>query len=69
MRVWRRVIQDARKLRRGAPGDCQWLVVRSGPWQAQPTEPYVSSHLFPFKPAGDGWRLAKDLTKSELYDG
>ncbi|MFF0399913.1 hypothetical protein ACFYSJ_29750 [Streptomyces sp. NPDC005248] len=35
----------------------------------QPTEPYVSSHVFILEPAGDGWRLAKDLTKSELYDG
>ncbi|WP_327420250.1 hypothetical protein OG763_03475 [Streptomyces sp. NBC_01230] len=36
---------------------------------AQPTEPYVSSHLFILEPAGDGWRLAEDLTKSGLYDG
>ncbi|MET8272485.1 hypothetical protein [Streptomyces sp. NPDC005096] len=26
---------------------------------SQPTEPYVSSHLFLFEPAGDGWRLAR----------
>ncbi|MGW6094154.1 hypothetical protein ACWFRK_07065 [Streptomyces sp. NPDC055157] len=36
---------------------------------SQPTDPYVSSHLFLFEPAGDDWRLAKDLTKTELYDG
>ncbi|WP_329209438.1 hypothetical protein OG257_20425 [Streptomyces sp. NBC_00683] len=32
---------------------------------SQPTTPYAGSHLFLFEPAGDGWRLAKDLTESD----
>ncbi|MER5891816.1 hypothetical protein [Streptomyces sp. NPDC001876] len=36
---------------------------------AQPTTPSVSSHLFLFEPAGDGWRLAEDLTGSDSYEG
>ncbi|MET7860093.1 hypothetical protein ABZS81_23370 [Streptomyces sp. NPDC005318] len=36
---------------------------------SRPTETYMSSHLFLFEAAGDGWRLAKDLTESEFYDG
>ncbi|MET7365454.1 hypothetical protein ABZS61_06420 [Streptomyces sp. NPDC005566] len=36
---------------------------------SQPTAPYVASHLLLFEPAGDGWRLAEDLTESDSYDG
>ncbi|MFD3453962.1 hypothetical protein ACFWVC_17520 [Streptomyces sp. NPDC058691] len=32
----------------------------------EPDVPYVGSHVFVFEPAGDGWRLAEDLTQSEL---
>ncbi|MFF3951018.1 hypothetical protein ACFYYN_40390 [Streptomyces sp. NPDC001902] len=31
--------------------------------------PWVSSHLFVFEPAGDGWRLAEDLTTTERDNG
>ncbi|MFF1448643.1 hypothetical protein ACFVYF_10880 [Streptomyces sp. NPDC058274] len=36
---------------------------------SRPTEPSATSHLFLFEPAGDSWRLAKDLTKSEAQQG
>ncbi|WP_326578690.1 hypothetical protein OIE69_35285 [Actinacidiphila glaucinigra] len=34
-----------------------------------PTIAAVSSHLFVFERAGDGWRLAEDLTAWEFQDG
>jgi hypothetical protein len=36
---------------------------------SQPTDTSAASHLFLFEPAGDGWRLATDLTKSEASQG
>lgn len=36
---------------------------------ASRTIPWVSSHLFVFEPAGDGWRLAEDLTTAERDNG
>jgi hypothetical protein len=37
---------------------------RSGK-DSRPTPPEASSHLFLFERAGDGWRLAKDLTMTD----
>lgn len=36
---------------------------------SEPSTPSVRSHLLLFEPAGDGWRLAEDLTESDSYDG
>lgn len=52
-----------------------WVQQLTTPYTTAPTgteseaaAPSVSSHLFVFERTGDGWRLAEDLTRSDLPD-
>ncbi|MFJ6634504.1 hypothetical protein ACIQMR_24410 [Streptomyces sp. NPDC091376] len=73
--VWDRAVARAQLSRVEKEGHQAkvWVSEITTPYASDPsggrrqaTTPYAAGHLFVFEPSGDGWRLAKDLTRSEL---